>query len=316
MRKPPAWVSGVKPDPAEAELGKLRQEIAADKLHQRGTGHLPADREQARIEMSEEQRVQRASRPRTRRWKGLVKLDEKVDRLTLKHSQALLRLQEAEERLRQAPEDDARTLAGWLAGGERGPRPAATVYERERDRDAARLLGEAVALELDQALEARLQYVQRNRKKMLDDAHRDVAEARERLLAQVHGLPALRDALLAARETLLWAASFPEPVESYGSPGALALGLKAPVEKTLGTSARIEFGNLIGALEEDAAALAESHSKTAKQQLGIVGPRTPLDQAMWDSDPDMAAWKKEELERARQLAEWHDSDKLAREIRG
>lgn len=32
--------------------------------------------------------------------------------------------------------------------------------------------------------------------------------------------------------------------------------------------------------------------------------RSPITEATWDSDPASVAWKKAELERARQIAEW------------
>ncbi len=63
--------------------------------------------------------------------------------MTQRQVDAGARLQEAEAALARAPEDDARRLADWLAGGEKGERPPASLYERQRDRDAARLLVEA-----------------------------------------------------------------------------------------------------------------------------------------------------------------------------
>jgi hypothetical protein len=174
-------------------------------------------------------------------------------------------LTRAEESLQRAPQDDARSLASWLADGERGERPTASVYERERERDAARLLLDAVAVEFDAALSERLAYVEKHRERMLEDAQRDVTEAREALLKHVHGLHELRDILLAARETLAWAASYPDPAEGFGFPNALALGLRGPVEKTLHTTARVEYGSILAALEEDAQALADAHTDAGEE---------------------------------------------------
>jgi hypothetical protein len=72
---------------------------------------------------------------------------------------------------------------------------------------------------------------------------------------------------------------------------------------------------VLQALEEDANALTRVYSRDQQERLGIAGPRTPLDEAMWDNDPDHVEWKKQELERARKLAEWHDPNKLAAEVR-
>ena len=311
----PAWARNEKPDPLEATSEKLRQEVAAGRLHLAGVGHLPLDPDTARRELSEEQRALRSTRPRNRRWRELDKLDRDVDRLTQRQADATARLREAEQALERAPDDDARMLAAWVAGGERGDRPAATIYERQRDVDAQRLLSEAIALELDNALDRRVEYVTRKRAKMAADARKDVVVARERLLAKVRELPELRDALLAARETLLWVSSFPDPAGSYGFPNAVALGLREPVERTLHTSALVEYRALLAALEADATALAEAHSPEQKKALGITAPRTPLDTALWDSEPDMVEWKRQELERAHKLAEWGNLERLATEAR-
>jgi hypothetical protein len=240
-----------------------------------------------------------------------------LTRLTQRHAAALANLQETEVRVQEAPGDDARTLAEWIAAGEKGERPTPVLYERERERerDAARLLVDAIALELDNALKQRLRYVEKNRDRLLADANRDVDDARTRLVAHVRSLPALRGELMAARETLVWAAAFPERAEAFGFPTALSLGLREPVERTLQTKARIEFAHVVAALEEDASALAEAHHEATKQKLGTAEPRTPLKEAMWASDPAYVEFQKQERERARRLAEWGDPNKLAAEVR-
>ncbi|MEO5576784.1 MAG: hypothetical protein ABIR67_01575 [Gaiellaceae bacterium] len=298
-----------------AAASAMRADIAKTKLNLRSVGHLPLDRETAVRELTEEERALRDSRPKTRRWRALEKLDQEVDRMKARQEAAGARQQEAEAALNRAPEEDARRLADWLGGGEKGERPPAERYERERERDAARLLVEAAIVEVDRALERRLQHVEGNRAKMLADARRDVGEARQRLQAHAEALPALRQALLDSRENLLWAASFPERVEGFVSPTAVALGLVAPVKKALGTNARVEYAALVQALNEDARAIAEAFSDAQKGQLGIAEPRSPEKEALWDDDPDNVAWKRRELERARQLAEWHDPERLAAEVR-
>ncbi len=312
----PAWARNEQPDFVETASEKMRSDVARDRLHLRGVGHLPLDPSAAAWELQEGDRALRSSRPRNRRWRALEKFEQEIDRLAQRQAEASARVQQAEATLASAPDDDARTLAKWLAAGEKGERPAATVYERERERDAARLLLEAVTLELDEAIDRRVQHIEKNRQKMIADVRHDLDEARAALLAHVRELPALREALVSCRESLLWAASFPEPVESWGSPGATALGLREPVERTLQTTAIVQYAALIEVLEVDAAALAEAFNAEQAQRLGVDAARTPLREAMWDSDPDHVAWKKAELERARQIAEWSPSpDKLAEEAR-
>jgi hypothetical protein len=264
----------------------------------------------------DERRVLLSSRPRRRRWRDLAKLDDKLDGLHLRLEDARRNLQEAEQVVQAAPDTDARTLAAWLSNGERGKRPAATVPERERERDAARLIVEALQLEVDRVLEERREHVERHRNRMVKDARRDVEGARERLAAHISQLPELRETLLEARELLRWVASFPEQAESFGYPPALALGLREPVKQTLATTAQVEFRRVVAALEADAAALAEQLGPTVKERLGLAPRPTPEDRALWWDDEDAVAWRKEQVEKARRLAEWStDPNRLATEVR-
>jgi hypothetical protein len=178
---------------------------------------------------------------------------------------------------------------------EKGERPAATMYERERERDAARLVVEAVSVEFDEALERRLRHVEKHREKMITDARSDIEQARAALVGKLSELPELRQTLASAREALLWVASYPDAAEPFGHPSAVALGLRKPVESTLGTSARVEYARLLEAAESDANVLAGAFNRVQKQKLGIAEPRTPHREPMWFDDPndaDMAAFKK------------------------
>ncbi len=82
MSAAPFWARRAKPTIEEAGGAKLRQDAAAGRLHLRGVGQLPLDRESARFELTEEQRANRGTRPRTRRWRDLDQFDEEVDRMT------------------------------------------------------------------------------------------------------------------------------------------------------------------------------------------------------------------------------------------
>ena len=271
--------------------------------------------QEARIELSEEQRVVRSSRPKKRRWRELDKRDAEVDRLAQKLAEASARVGEAEAAVHRAPQDDAESLAAWIAAGEKGERPKPTLYERQRNVDAARLLVDAVQRELDRALARRVDHVVKHRGRMLADAREDVDGARRRYLQKVNELAPLREELLASRENLTWVGAFPDRMENWGFPTATALGLQEPVRRTLNTKARIEYTALLALLAEDATALAEAFSDEQKRQLGADVPRTPLREAMWDGDPDNEAWKRQELERARQLAQFGNVHQLAQEVR-
>jgi hypothetical protein len=172
-----------------------------------------------------------------------------------------------------------------------------------------------VAVELDKALEDRRRHVEENRAAMLEDARRDVAEARDRLLAHVRELSELRAELVTPRDVLAWAACCPEPPTSFGLVSALALGLAAPVKETLQTSVRVEYGRMVAALEADADALAERFADDVKRALGEAEPRTPLTEAMWEDDADLAAWKKRSSSGRAIFARERDPNQLSREVR-
>ena len=299
----PPWARGEPPNIAERANEKMRSENAAERLHIRGVGHLPLDHAAAAFELTEEQRALRSSRPNNRRWKALDKHDAELSRLSRKRDDALARLHEAEQALEQAPDHDARTLAKWIAGGEKNKRPTASLYERERERDAARLLTEAVTLELDEALRRRKEHIEDNRKKMVEDATGELDDAVGKLQAQSQALAALRQEALEARDVLLWITAFPDHPETYGYASATALGLREPVERVLNTKAQIEFAALLEVLEEDAKAIRNQFGPATASALGLAEPPTPLTQAMWDEDID-PAWKREQLERARGLLPW------------
>jgi hypothetical protein len=96
-----------------------RPHVAATRLQIRGVGHLPLDRDRACFELTEEERARRASRPNTRRWRALDRLDAEVDRLQQKRADSMSRRQEAEDSVARAPQEDARSLATWFASGRR-----------------------------------------------------------------------------------------------------------------------------------------------------------------------------------------------------
>ena len=68
--------------------------------------------------ISEERRALLSSRPRSRRWRDLTKIDDKLDSLNRRLGDARRNLQEAEQAAGAARGADARTLAVWIAAGE------------------------------------------------------------------------------------------------------------------------------------------------------------------------------------------------------
>ena len=233
---------------------KIANDARSERLHVRGLEGLHIDPRVAAVELTDEERALRASRPTGRKWRALDRLDDEADRLTAKLAEAGTRLQAAEEALRQAPQDDARSLAEWIAAGEKGERPAASVYERERDRDAAELLVNAVRLELDGALRRRVDHVERHREKLTREAQDAVNTAHANYAAALAALTEARSELVDARALTRWVTGFPGP-EANTDPlltAQLAGGLRKPVKTTLGTEAQVPFASVVAALAADA----------------------------------------------------------------
>lgn len=291
-RRAPSWVRGEQPDLGEDAAAKLRDEVARDQLHLRVVGSLPLDRATAQRELTDEQRAMRGSRPTTRRWKAVTRLDDAIAKLEARHAEAVARL--------------------------RGKRPEPTLYERERERNAAKLLVEAAALEIDRALERRLQHIETNRPSMFKEAQKALGEAEARIVEHLRAAPARREAALAARADLLWAAFYPDQPESFGFPTAAALGLQEPVRRILGSKAMYQHEQLVRLLEEDANRSRTRSATTRSGGWGSTFParsRTAPSGSFDSNDEDLAEWKREQLERARRLAECGDPHRLAAEVR-
>jgi hypothetical protein len=262
---------------------KLTEEIAAEKLHTRVTGALPIDRERARAELTEEQRALRSSRPKTRRWKTLAKIDDEIDDLGRRQAEAIQSVAAADEAVSRAPEHDANTLAEWLAGGERGPRPEATLPERERELAASKLLVDAITVELDNMLVRRLEYVEKNRKRMAEDAGKDRERAGERLQAAISELAEVRMAATDAASLQLWVAHYPRPEANSGD---LHMGLmkggrlsKAVPDITSLTSA----ASVLEWLRDDARWLAGAVEDQRRKQ---DEPDDPHFAPVWEDSPE------------------------------
>ena len=88
----------------------------------------------------------------------------------------------AKERVQQAPQEDARSLAASIAGGERGSGPRRRCMSASASATPPLSL-DALQRTLDAALEERLRYVERHRDTMLSDARKDVDATGARLVA-------------------------------------------------------------------------------------------------------------------------------------
>jgi hypothetical protein len=221
-----------------------------------------------------------------RRSRQLAELDARVEDLEVRLGAAIEDARQLEQDLADAIERDRQRLSDWHAGGANGSRPKAEA--RDVEQRLAEQRADVAALEplLDAALSEKETFVAKHRKALVKGAHAHVHEcqiAYERLL---DGLSRTRDELIDARRDELQLALHGHEAsrETYGFPNALGAGL-VRVTRPLGTTARIEFVQLLEALRIDAETLAALASPAQRRALGADDDRTPADEAMWADDP-------------------------------
>ncbi len=229
------------------------------------------------------------------RWKDVGEFDAQV--ADLEHRQRAItdELAGLRERERLAPALDAERLGAWQLEDRRGPRPEpelpAIREAIQRGQEDYAGLTRAV----DRVLADKLAHVERHRRRLVDDADRDVEEAHARLIALLGELERARQDLADARQAALWAALFPD-VTASASPNyaILALGLRRPVEQALGIPTQLQTERVLMALRADADALRTAATPAQRTQLEGAKPSTHRDVAVWaDSDEARQAERQE-----------------------
>jgi hypothetical protein len=291
-------------DPADRLLDQQVKDL------KRAAGHdspwLPAfgaDRSGA-PELSELARAELESRarfsPRRARWAEVQRLDAEVARLDQRRQQIRDALAEAHPEVARAPDLDAERLAGWLANGERGPRPAATaaaaaerVAELERERAAVDRL-------VVVALEEKTRYVERHRGRLVRVAEEHVEELRERARSLIDELAALRDDIADARAAEVWCRLFPDELAGRQvDVRPVAGALRKPLQAA-GLTGSVEARQLFELLHADLDWL--SQALTAEQKAKLSPPSTPdlRREAAWSDTSEGLEARREEVERERE----------------
>jgi hypothetical protein len=165
---------------------------------------------------------------------------------------------------------------------------------------------EAVDVAVEETLNRRVRYVEKHRATMVKQAHQEVEATRDRYLALVNQVRAVRAELLDVRATETWAALYPSELASTpgGNEAMLALGLLEPVRRTLDVKHQVSAEQALQALEADAGTIAERLTPEQRKELGASPARTPETDAMWHEDPAYKQWAKEQRERLNEMARW------------
>ena len=177
--------------------------------------------------------------PRRNLWPELLELELRLAELQQRHQRAIDDVARLTGELHRVEQDDRPWLAQWIAGGERGARPAALadriraeIAEREVDRDACDVLtGQQLP---GQQLEEIVGFVSHHRKRLARRAgdERDRSRARVRELVDELERGGNRCGCCGPPSC---GRGYPQQVASAEPPTPLALGQSKVTEDTIGT---------------------------------------------------------------------------------
>lgn len=237
-----------------------------------GSDHIPA-----RL-VSEEENALRRTSPR-------ISLDPKLDefeshtlRIEERHRELAAQDQALVDEINRAEQADRQALAD-VALDPALPRPEPTVPKLQEEREAIRRERDALNLTETKVLEDKAGWVKENRKRLVKEADKEAERHQERIAALVGELEQERAALVAARQSTIWAACFgtPEAVQSMPTDNLMA-GLSGPTRQALGSDVQLAAERIFAALRLDAQVL---RTVGTHEQLKALGKRVRKKEADW-----------------------------------
>jgi hypothetical protein len=297
-------------------LQRQSRELIADQARLAREERQPVlSREATQFAAEHEADARRRFSPRKLLWKEIEEFDSRIADLDEREVALIAERQRLAEQRLQAELEYQDALTRWVAAPEGRGRPVSPLRAlEERDQEIADELG-AVAKLRSNVLAEKERFVQARRPRLAKAAAETVETARDRYVALARELVDARAELLDARRAELWAKLYPREQAGrlHGFETALALGLRKPVQETLGTIARLEYAQLVAAIERDADVIATHASAEQLEQAGEPPAPNPTKRAAWDSD--LTEWKREQNEKLRELGRWHhDPSRLAQEL--
>ena len=245
--------------------------------------------------------------PRQRnRWPKLLEFENRLAEFDRRQEVLRAELSELRQQRETAPERHALALAGWFERSEKGERPGsdADVLEQAIVTKEAELA--AVDRLVAKLLTAKITYVEKNRPSLRRTAEGATAKARASYEQAIDALAGAREELLACRGDQIWAELYPSETtrQTRGMEVNLALGLQAPVKRTLGVKAQLPITAIYEALTADAATIAERLTPEQREELGVGPQATPEKQAMWHEDPRYKEWTAAKQRELNEKAPW------------
>ena len=181
---------------------------------------------------------------------------------------------ETSERLRVAPEHDARILAQWQRDSQPGSRPEPSGPQLENELKQLEEDERALIHAADSVAAERATFVQRNRSRLVADAAKAEEKALERAQRALGELEEAREALVQSRRVAIWSQLYPsqavgqEPIWQQ-----LAGGLRRALAP-LGVQQSVALEAVLNALREDLNWLSTAASPVQRAELPDARPLT------------------------------------------
>jgi hypothetical protein len=262
--------------------------------------------------LSEEKNALLRSSPPRSLWPKLDEFEQHLLRINEHRTALLARSQGLEDEIRRAEDADREAMAE-VALEPAMPRPKATAPRLQEELEGVRRELDSLLLAEDRVLAAKSEFVKGNQKKMTKEAAGEADRHEARYAALVAELAQVREALVAARQTMIWAACYGTAAASESvSSASLMAGLAEPTRRVLGIQNQLAAEAVFAALREDGRVLR--HVGTPAQQEAL-GKRIRKREADWQQgEPDLvgphfgATWagsaeEAAEAERAKRYAE-------------
>lgn len=208
-----------------------------------------------------------------RRQEELDRFDAQIARLEAQRSSLHEQLARLFNERDTAPAQHEQELAAWYAGGRDGLRPELPGPRIEREIAERQADIAACGLMLEETANAKAEFVERHRKRLVRDFEKARDDALTRTRVAITEFANARQELRDTASSVVWAKLYPHETLASEVPDALCAGLRKPIADRLPgyAGALIQIRDILELLTADAAIVSEA--TTRDQQAAIRGVR-------------------------------------------
>jgi len=268
-------------------------------------GDLPRDFEPGVNLDVREQISKRRWSPRRNRWAQLAEFDARAAELERRQAEVTAELRDLNERRAGAPNEDVQRLAEWELRGRKGRRPESVIPELDAALKARRDEEGGLLLAIAAVLEEKVEFVTRHRRRLRQEADREVDAAHKRLVDVIAQIAPARQQVVEAREAAVWMAIYPDARQGQSPQSNFLGGGLLRIAEVLGIRSQLQHSRVVDALVADADWVAAAASPEERALMEGRHPRAPKG-AAWSESDEYRAERQAELDQALQAfrAEW------------